>query len=60
MLPSKGESAQGYAADPRNDEVLVYVDGRLVPRDQASVSVSTAASSWVRCWEGMRLIDGAC
>ena len=59
MLPSTGESAQGYAADPRNADILVYVDGRLVPRDQASVSVFD--SGFVLgdgVWEGLRLIDG--
>ena len=58
MLPSRGESAQGYAPDPRNADVLVYVDGRLVPRDQASVSVFD--SGFVLgdgVWEGLRLID---
>ena len=32
-------SAQGYVADPRNERVLVYVDGAFVPRDQAVVSI---------------------
>ena len=59
MLPMQGESAQGYAADPRNAEVLVYVDGRLVPRELAMVSVFD--SGFVLgdgVWEGLRLIDG--
>ncbi|MFM1856344.1 MAG: Branched-chain-amino-acid aminotransferase [Pseudomonadota bacterium] len=52
-------SAQGYLDDPRNDQVLVYVDGQLVPRDQASVSVFD--SGFVLgdgIWEGLRLIRG--
>lgn len=59
MLPMQGESAQGYAADPRNAEVLVYVDGRIVPRERAVVSVFD--SGFVLgdgVWEGLRLIDG--
>ena len=30
-------SAQGYGADPRNDGVLVYVNGAFVPRNEAVV-----------------------
>ena len=32
-------SAQGYLPDPRNEQVLVYVNGDLIPRGQASISV---------------------
>ena len=52
-------SAQGYVDDPRNDDVLVYVDGRFVPRDQAVVSVFD--SGFVLgdgIWEGLRLVNG--
>jgi hypothetical protein len=28
-----------HAADPRNDEILVWVNGELLPRDRAVVSV---------------------
>lgn len=52
-------SAQGYVEDPRNDHVLVYVNGDLVPRDQASVSVFD--SGFVLgdgIWEGLRLVRG--
>ena len=35
----QGESAQGYLADPRNDKVLVYVNGAFVARDEARVSI---------------------
>ena len=54
-----GESAQGYLADPRNDSVLVYVDGALVPRAEARVSVFD--SGFVLgdgIWEGLRLVRG--
>ena len=52
-------SAQGYVDDPRNEHVLVYVDGALVPRDQAVVSVFD--SGFVLgdgIWEGLRLVRG--
>ena len=35
-------SAQGYLDDPRNENVLVYVNGEFVPRHDASVSVFDA------------------
>jgi polar amino acid transport system ATP-binding protein len=56
---STGESAQGYVADPRNDGVLVYVNGAFVPRHEASVSVFD--SGFVLgdgIWEGLRLVQG--
>lgn len=52
-------SAQGYLDDPRNEQVLVYVNGTLVPRDQARVSVFD--SGFVLgdgVWEGLRLVQG--
>jgi branched-chain amino acid aminotransferase len=51
--------AQGYVDDPRNDDVLVYVDGQFVPRDEAVVSVFD--SGFVLgdgIWEGLRLSNG--
>lgn len=52
-------SAQSYVADPRNETVLVNVDGQLVPRHEAVVSVFD--SGFVLgdgVWEGLRVIDG--
>ncbi len=52
-------SAQGYAPDPRNDHVLVYVNGDFVPRSEARVSVFD--SGFVLgdgVWEGLRLVRG--
>lgn len=52
-------SAQGYLDDPRNAEVLVYVNGDFVPRHEARVSVFD--SGFVLgdgVWEGLRLIKG--
>jgi branched-chain amino acid aminotransferase len=56
---STKSSAQGYVDDPRNAQVLVYVDGQFVPRDQAVVSVFD--SGFVLgdgVWEGLRLVRG--
>ena len=56
---AQGESAQGYLADPRNDGVLVYVNGAFVRRDEARVSIFD--SGFVLgdgIWEGLRLVRG--
>jgi len=58
-VPTSASSAQGYVDDPRNDRVLVYVDGQFVPRDKAVVSVFD--SGFVLgdgIWEGLRLVNG--
>jgi branched-chain amino acid aminotransferase len=52
-------SAQGYLDDPRNEQVLVYVNGSFVPRHEARVSVFD--SGFVLgdgVWEGLRLVRG--
>ena len=52
-------SAQGYVDDPRNERVKVYVNGALVPRQEARVSVFD--SGFVLgdgVWEGLRLVHG--
>lgn len=51
--------AQTHVHDARNDAVLVYVNGRLAPRNEAVVSVFD--SGFVLgdgVWEGFRLIRG--
>lgn len=56
---STAGSAQGYLDDPRNEAVLVYVDGAFVPRHEARVSVFD--SGFVLgdgVWEGLRLKNG--
>ncbi|MEQ8481108.1 MAG: aminotransferase class IV [Hoeflea sp.] len=56
---SSNQSAQAYVADSRNEDVLVYVDGALVPRNKAVVSVFD--SGFVLgdgVWEGLRLVEG--
>ncbi len=48
-----------YQDDPRNASVLVYVNGELMPRDQAMVSVFD--SGFILgdgVWEGLRLHNG--
>lgn len=48
-----------YTSDPRNAEILIYVNGDLVPRERASVSVFD--SGFVLgdgVWEGLRLHNG--
>ena len=52
-------SAQGYVNDPRNDSVLLYVNGEFVPRDLAFVSVFDAGFALGDgVWEGLRLVNG--
>jgi branched-chain amino acid aminotransferase len=51
--------AHDHAADPRNDEILIWVDGALVPRAEAKVSVFD--SGFVLgdgVWEGLRIHGG--
>jgi branched-chain amino acid aminotransferase len=48
-----------FVADPRNDSILISLNGRLVPRPDAMVSVFD--SGFVLgdgVWEGMRLVAG--
>src|SRR5579863_2390317 len=60
-MPGAQESSgsQDYVGDPRNDAVLISVNGVLTPREDAKVSVFD--SGFVLgdgVWEGLRLIDG--
>ena len=51
--------SQDYAPDPRNERVLVYVNGALVPREEARVSVFDAGFALGDgIWEGLRLHKG--
>lgn len=53
------KGSQAFAADPRNDAVLIYVNGELVARDAAKVSVfdgGFVVGDGV--WEGLRLHQG--
>jgi branched-chain amino acid aminotransferase len=54
-----GTGTQDYVDDPRNDAILISVNGELVPRAKAVVSVFD--SGFVLgdgVWEGLRVIDG--
>jgi branched-chain amino acid aminotransferase len=46
--------------DPRNRDILIWVNGTLTPRDQATVSVyDSGFMLGDGVWEGMRLYDGS-
>jgi len=48
--------SQDYAADPRNESVLVHLNGALVPRGEARVSIFDAGFVLGDgVWEGLRL-----
>jgi len=50
---------QDFAADPRNERALIYLDGRLVRRAEARVSVFDAGFVLGDgVWEGLRLHRG--
>ncbi len=45
--------------DPRNAEILVHVGGKLLPRDQAKVSVfDSSVQGGDAVWEGLRVYNG--
>jgi branched-chain amino acid aminotransferase len=51
--------SQDSSADPRNENVLIYLNGALVPRDEARVSVFDAGFVLGDgVWEGLRLHKG--
>ena len=45
--------------DPRNSDILVYVNGELKPRAEAAVSVfDSAVQGGDAVWEGLRVYNG--
>src|SRR5215475_7197543 len=51
--------SQDFTADPRNEKVLIYLNGALVPRAEALVSVFDAGFVLGDgVWEGLRLHKG--
>ena len=45
--------------DPRNDNILIHVNGELVPRNQAKVSVfDSVVQGGDAVWEGIRVYNG--
>jgi branched-chain amino acid aminotransferase len=56
---STGASTHEYVDDPRNATILISINGRLVPRPEAVVSVFD--SGFILgdgVWEGLRLVEG--
>jgi len=52
--------SQDFAADPRNASLKVWLNGKLVPRDEAKVSIFDAGFVLGDgIWEGLRLHKGA-
>ena len=59
MTADSHVSTHDAAADARNDDILIYVDGDLVHRDAAKVSVyDSGFMLGDGIWEGLRLYDG--
>ena len=59
MNSSSSESAQGYVSDPRNEQVMVYVNGEFFSRQEARVSVfDSGFALGDGVWEGLRLVKG--
>ncbi len=52
-------STHDAAADARNDDILIYVNGEIVHRDDAKISVyDSGFMLGDGVWEGLRLYDG--
>jgi branched-chain amino acid aminotransferase len=52
-------STHAAQEDARNEQILIYVDGRIVPKAQATVSVyDSGFMLGDGVWEGIRLYDG--
>lgn len=57
--PLSSTSSQGYVADDRNADVMIYVNGEFARRDEAKVSVFDAGFVLGDgVWEGLRLVNG--
>ncbi len=56
-LPELSEPSE--LPEPRNAEILIHVDGELVPRESAKVSVfDSSVQGGDAVWEGLRVYDG--
>lgn len=50
---------QAKLPNPKNADILIYVDGELLPRDQAKVSVfDSVVQGGDAVWEGLRVYNG--
>jgi branched-chain amino acid aminotransferase len=57
---SRMPGSQDFASDPRNESVLIYLNGELVPRGEAKVSIFDAGFVLGDgVWEGIRLHKNA-
>ena len=57
--PAASRSTHDAEHDPRNDDLLIWVNGALLPKDEAKVSVyDSGFMLGDGMWEGMRLYDG--
>jgi len=58
-MTTDARTAHDAAEDPRNRNIVIYVDGELVHRDEAKVSVyDSGFLLGDGMWEGMRLANG--
>ena len=56
---SQSHSTHDAEADDRNENIKIWVDGELVHKDEAKVSVyDSGFMLGDGMWEGMRLYDG--
>ena len=45
--------------DPRNDNLIVFINDELLPRDEAKISVfDSSVQGGDAVWEGLRVYDG--
>ncbi len=59
LATSTSHSTHDAEADARNDDILIWVNGELVHKDEAKVSVyDSGFMLGDGMWEGMRLYDG--
>ena len=59
MPPDTGQSTHDADHDARNDDLMIWVDGALVHKDAAKVSVyDSGFMLGDGMWEGLRLYDG--
>ena len=48
-----------YLEDPRNENILIYINGEIVPRSEAKISVfDSGFLLGDGVWEGIRLHNG--
>ncbi|MCB1714481.1 MAG: aminotransferase class IV, partial [Candidatus Competibacteraceae bacterium] len=59
MSTDVAQSTHAYTQDPRNDNILIYINGEFYPREKAMVSVFD--SGYILgdgVWEGLRVHHG--